>query len=62
MLLWLLEIILLLTALFVVQIPLRKKGRPVWRVKVFMIKVLLIPAVASADRVSHDGTARIWCI
>ncbi|MBR2264312.1 MAG: metallophosphoesterase [Firmicutes bacterium] len=46
MLLWVLEIILLLTALFVVQIPLRKKGRPVWRVTVFMIKVLLIPAAA----------------
>ncbi len=46
MTLWVLEIILLLTALYVLQIPLRTKRHPVWRVTVFMIKVLLIPAAA----------------
>ena len=46
MVLWILEIIAFMAVLFVVQIPLRKKGAPALKVIIFVLKILLIPAAA----------------
>ena len=44
--LWILEIIIFLVVLFVIQIPLRKKGAPALKIIIFVLKILLIPVMA----------------